>query len=572
MRKLMIGTALVGFVWLSSSIHSSTQELPPYATIPGTWAHETLARLTTRQKIGQLFMVATASCFEQPEEALASAMLRCPYRMDPEYIEQLIIEYHIGGLIFLFKSTPDKQIEAINTYQNLSTIPLLIGQDCEWGHSMRLYDTIRFPRNMTLGALSNKQLIYELGKEIGRQCKEIGVHINFAPVVDVNNNPANPVIHDRSFGENPQSVSNAGLLMMQGLQDVGVLACAKHFPGHGDTAIDSHLDLPVIPHTKARFNTIELVPFKHLVEHGVSAIMTAHVAAPAFERNNTLPASLSPAITTNLLRHKLGFTGLAISDGLGMQALTNYYKAGEIELKALLAGSDILLCPLDVPAAVAHIEQAIHDGLLTLEELDARVLKILKAKEWAGCHNFKPLNTQNIAERLITDNALKLKQQLYHEAITVVPLTQEIELPLSANASSSIAVLQSGGLQDNAFKQAFSCAFPEASYQHIADNSATVLQQIHNAHLCVIPVFGVTKFAQQNYGINTALPTLVAQLRAQGTPVIVILFGTPYSATFFSKASTLIVAYEDDPDAQEGVVRVLRGQQNTLGTLPVTIP
>jgi beta-glucosidase-like glycosyl hydrolase len=405
---------IVSVFFLVLFFSSSLFSVPPcYENIQGDWARATLQSLTLREKIGQLFMVATISSSEQSEEALASSLLKCPYKMDTEYIKYLIEEYKVGGLIFLYKSTPDKQIDAINYYQSLSKTPLLIGQDCEWGLSMRLYDTMQFPYNKALGALKDKKLIYDMGFEIGKQCKAVGVHINFSPVVDVNTNPNNPVIGKRSFGDTPNLVGECGLLMMQGLQDAGTLACAKHFPGHGDTNVDSHFLLPVIYHSFERLKNVELVPFRHLIDGGVAAVMSAHLAMPMMELENELPSSMSYAIVTQLLEHDLHFNGLKITDGLGMQAITNNYAHGEIELKAFLAGNDILLCPLDVPKAVELIEHAVKDDKNLLDDLEKRVLKILKAKEWAQCQSRKSLDKEVAARAIFNPQALELQKKLY---------------------------------------------------------------------------------------------------------------------------------------------------------------
>src|SRR3990167_482605 len=312
------------------------------------WAQETLKTLTLKEKIGQLFMVATTSSFEQ-EEALAISLLKCPYNMDHAYIDTLIKEYNIGGIIFLYKSTIEKQVALMNHFKSITKIPLLFGQDCEWGLSMRLYDTHVYPKNGTLGKINDLAYTYQVGKEIGKQCRDIGLHINFAPVADINTNPKNPVIGLRSFGEDKELVANHAVAIMQGMQSSGILTCAKHFPGHGDTDIDSHLDLPILNHTLTRLRNVELYPFKKLAQAGIDSIMSAHIAIPAID-STLRPATLSKKILD--LKKEINFNGLMITDGLGMQALTKYYASGEIELQALLAGNDILLCPLDVPKAI----------------------------------------------------------------------------------------------------------------------------------------------------------------------------------------------------------------------------
>ena len=565
-----ISTIALSLIWCANIL--GLAQAPCYESVNGDWAHKTLASLTTREKIGQLFVVPTASCLDQPEEALATSMRKSPYKMDPDYIKQLITDYKVGGVIFLYKSTPPLQIAATNEYQKLSKTPLLISQDCEWGLQMRLYDTLRFPRNMTLGALSTNHLIYALGREIGRECKAIGVHMNFSPVVDVNNNPDNPVIHDRSFGEDPHAVADAGLLMMQGLQDEGIIACAKHFPGHGDTAVDSHLNLPIIPHTRERLHQVELVPFKHLIKHGISAVMNAHLAIPALEKEEHRASSLSRAITTQLLEKDLHFTGLKVTDGIGMEALTRHYAPGQIELEAFLAGNDILLCPLDVPRAVELIEKAVADKQVSLKDLDARVLKILKAKEWAGCHAFTPIDIEHARAQLATPQARQLKKQLYQEAITVI--TPHTFQQLAPTDAQSTVIIQVGGNEHSDFtttlQKTVACDSLYLKAKGDTNDLDALIKRISNYTTVVVPIFEMNKFSKQQYGIAPTTQALLAALHAQNKRIIIVPFGTPYSTSFFGMACSIICAYEDDVDAQTAAADVLVGRQKATGVLPVT--
>lgn len=563
-------SAIVLIFFISFSL---AQEVPCYERIAGRDAKKILSSLTLREKIGQLFMAPAASCFEQQEEALASQMLACPYNMKPEYVSELITKHKIGGLIFLFKGTPELQIDAINEYQRRSAIPLLIGQDCEWGLSMRLYNTPRFPRNMTLGALCDQSLIYQMGRTVGRQCRAVGVHMNFAPVVDVNNNAANPVIHDRSFGEEPKQVAERGWLMMRGLQDENVLACAKHFPGHGDTAADSHFELPTIAHERERLDDTELVPFKRLIRAGVGAVMSAHLAVPALEKEPKRASSLSRSIVTELLEKELKFQGLKVTDGMGMKALTEHYAPGEIELEAFLAGNDILLCPLDVPVAIDRIEKAVEDGKVSLQDLDRRVLKILKAKEWAGCLDFKPIDT--CAARLVIDaeDAQLLKAQLYGDAITVVG-NAEFD-PIDCQEGHATAVIQIGGASENPFKQCMqeniSCSYYHQPVSADPKDIGKLIADMQGAQTIIVSLFEMNKFASQNYGISSFTQELLGQLSRIGKRIIVVPFGTPYSASFFGMASSLVLAYEDDPDAQKAAVDVIIGRRKATGKSPVSI-
>lgn len=526
------------------------------------WAEKTLATMSPREKIGQLFMVAATSLFDEHEEKLASAAITCPYNMDPDHIKKLITDCHVGGIIYLYGNTAETVIDATNEYQRLSELPLMVGLDAEWGLSMRLRDTVRYPRNMALGALRDKELIYDLGVEIGRQCKAMGVQINFSPVVDVNNNPKNPVISNRAFGQDVQAVTQAGLLMAKGLQDAGVMACAKHFPGHGDTDIDSHLDLPRIPHSKQWLELLELIPFKALIDAGVGAVMTAHLEIPALEPREHWASSLSSAVVTDLLEKELHFDGLKITDGLGMEALTKHFVPGQIELEAFLAGNDILLCPLDVPAAVDLIEKAIHDGRVTEQELDHRVLRILKAKEWAGCTTFAPIDKQRACAQLTIPCALELKQQLYRQSMTLIPPHDFVPV---TDADAAV-VIQIGGDHDNAFKRQLEQACPCTYLYH----SEELIAQLGDAQTIIVPVFGMNKFAEKNYGISPATQKFFTELAQLNKRVIVVPFGVPYSIPLFQQPSTVVLAYEDDPEAQKAAADVLTGKLQALGTSPVT--
>ena len=515
------------------------------------WAEETLNILSTREKIGQLFMVSTTSNSEAIEASSTMAQ---------SHIEHLIKNYHIGGLIFLYKSTPELQIQKTNHYQALSKLPLLIGQDCEWGLSMRLYQTIRFPRNMTLGAISDKDLIYKLGQEIGNQCAAIGVHINFAPVADVNNNPNNPVINDRSFGENKNLVAQYAQLMMRGLQDAGVIGCAKHFPGHGDTATDSHHALPTIMHNRDRLNSIELYPFAQLIHAGVKAVMNAHLAIPALD--DTLPSSLSRKIVTDILKKELGFQGLVITDGMGMKAITQHYAAGDAELKALLAGHDIILCPTDVPAAVELIEQALNNQQLSEQELNSHVLKILQAKQDLALDKNRFVELEYALASLHSPHALLLKKKLYQAAITLVHNKNTI-VPLVAKTLEA-ALVQIGGQRDSVFEKTLEPLDLKTFYSH--ENLVELLEPYTTI---IMGVFGMHKFANKNFGLSTETLELINTLTDQNKKIILTLFGSPYSLKFFDKQDAVIMAYEDDEDAQEAAAHVIMGKLLPTGKLPV---
>ena len=370
------------------------------------WVDSVYDAMSEAERLGQLFMLRAHSNLGAAHE---------------QKVRQLIRKYKVGGLCF-FQGTPERQVELINEYQQLaSPVPLMIAMDAEWGLGMRLKSsTISFPKQLTLGAIQNNRLVYEMGGEIARQLKLVGAHINFAPVADVNNNPANPVINYRSFGEDRLNVAAKSLNYAKGMEDKGVMACAKHFPGHGDTDVDSHYDLPVIPHDFERLDSIELFPFQVLAERGIGSMMVAHLQVPALDERPNRPTTLSYNTITRLLQEGLGFKGLVFTDGLGMKGVTKHFNPGQVEAEALLAGNDVLLLPEDMEAAMGEIRRYLAEGKLHWEELEKSVKKILRSKYELGLQRFEPLRTDSLRQRLNTGEAEALKRHLFAEALTLV--------------------------------------------------------------------------------------------------------------------------------------------------------
>ncbi|HSX12078.1 MAG TPA: glycoside hydrolase family 3 N-terminal domain-containing protein, partial [Rhabdochlamydiaceae bacterium] len=411
------------------------------------------------------------------------------------------------------------QVKLIQKLQQEARVPLLCVQDAESGLSARLTETIKFPENLTLGAIQDDTLIYQLGKEVGRSCKKVGAHLNLSPVVDVNNNPKNPIIHMRSYGEDPENVARKAVAYAGGLASEGILAAAKHFPGHGDTEIDSHYALPLIPHTLDHLSKVELVPFAAAIQANIPCILTAHLALPALEPN--LPATFSSKIVTDLLKKQMGFQGVVISDALNMQALTNEYTAEEIGLKALLAGHDLLLygdhiAPnirriliQDLPAAFARIKKAVLDGTLPEKELNARVEKILDLKKKCSFD----LATENLLEELNREEAKQLKRVLYRNAITLVKDPQK-NLPLKEGSDAVIVAL----------------------YEKPSQECIAWIQKM------------------QEY-----------------QPVVVVLFQSPYTLLDCDINTTLIMAYENDPDMEEAATDLIFGKLIPKGKLPISL-
>jgi beta-glucosidase-like glycosyl hydrolase/CubicO group peptidase (beta-lactamase class C family) len=477
-------------------------------------------------KIGQLLMVPAYSKGNEAEAA---------------EIEKLIHKYRIGGIIFMQGTAPE-QVRLANRYQKASSIPILTSQDAEWGISMRVDNVVKFPRNMTLGAIQDTMLLFELGMEMGRQCRRTGIHVNFAPVVDVNNNPKNPVIGDRSFGENRETVANHGIILMKGMEYSGAIACAKHFPGHGDTDTDSHLELPVIMHKRERLDSIELYPFRKLIRAGVPSVMVAHLYIPALDTTHNRASSLSPKITTDLLRKELGFGGLVFTDALTMQGVAKYYPEGEANVMAFLAGADVLLFPGDVPKAVTALKNAVKNGRITEAEINKRVLRILVAKQWAGLNKERTVPALPNLEELNTAAAYGLKKRLYEAAITCVTTAKKY-----APVSSTLLAKSSDAAQ-----------------------RAQALTAIGNANTVIVALDGMTRKASENWGVSDGTLALLKELDTKAKTVVLVVFGNPYALRNFGTQDAIVMAYENDSDAKTAAAEAIFGGIGMKGKLPVT--
>jgi beta-N-acetylhexosaminidase len=548
------------------------------------WAVRTFNAMSLDEKIGQLFVVTSISDPDllNPhwksfyEEAVGHANVTCSWSQyaNPEQVQEAIEKFHIGGVIFLGRGRVDSQINLTNYFRSRSKYPLLIAQDFETSLNDRLEDTLNFPHAMTLGALSNDSLVYEMGRDVAEQSKRLGVDVVLGPVVDVNTDYENPVINVRSFGEDKENVVRKAVAYMQGLQDAGIVADAKHFPGHGDTKLDSHHDLPRILKLLAALVATELYPFKKLIEAGVMSIMTAHLEIPALEQEEHLPSSLSHSIVTDLLRNQMGFNGLIITDALVMKGVTKHHKPGEIELKALLAGNDILLCPTNLALGVAAIKEALNNGTLDYKTLDDHVMRILTVKEWLlkrdGCKT--NIDDTNL-ERLQSSASHDLKDRLYVEAITLCPDKEASDLSHLMNNSKTI--IQISGQAPDIFEQELSEHFGIKNYFHLKGHAteedvAELLHRCQDDTSLVISIKDIHPRDKHSYGIPQIGLYLIDKLRMQGKKLIIVLFGTPYSLRLFKKSDFVIMAYEDDPSAQEAAAEIVCGREQALGILPVS--
>lgn len=551
---------------LCSCAQTNTQATqPPFSSVPGHWATQTLNQLTLEQKIGQLFMVTVI--IDQGANAALVAQKETIYRTDLEYAEQLIKEHHVGGVIFLGESNPAQQMQVTQDLQHTSSVPLLIGQDCE-GTGIHVTHILKFPHNMALGALTDNTLVYEVGKQVAYQHKQVGVNILFAPVVDVNNNPNNPIINDRSFGSDKENVAQKGIAYMRGLHDAGILSCAKHFPGHGDTTVDSHENLPYIKHSLTRMHDIELYPFCKLIEAGVSSVMMAHLAIPALESKRDTPASVSQTIITNILKGQFGFDGLCITDALDMQGILINRNPGEIELHAIMAGNDILLCPTNVPKAISLIKQAIQDGIISEEDINKKVHKILLAKEWA-LHNASHNRTQEELD-LHSPIAQKIKKQIYEQAVTIAQQKSNA-LPLKSSQCVAHVRISTSDVCTEFEKTAQLTGERFHLSRNATDTEQTILlNKLTHQNTIVVTLHDMQRSPRINFGITDETIQLIKKLHAAHKNTMVILFGNAYSVRFFKEyADTILVAYDEEPEAQEAAARVLTGSLKATGTMPI---
>ena len=521
-----------------------------------------LAQMTIDEKIGQLFWVPVFS-------NKGSAEI--------ERAKKLIQTYHIGGITWFRdvnkSSSPTLQLQYTNQLQQASKYPLVVSIDGEWGLNMRLDSTVAFPRQLTLGAIGDNNKIEEFGEEVGYHMKRLGIHVNFAPVVDVNNNPNNPVINDRSFGEDIYNVANKGLAYMRGMHNAGILCSAKHFPGHGDTSTDSHHDLPVIAHDKNRLDSLELYPFKQLIQNRIGLVMVAHLNMPAFDNRPNRPTTLSKAVVTDLLQTQLGYDGLVITDALNMQGVAKYFPSGKAEVEALKAGHDILLYTADVPPAVAAIKNALNSGEITEDRINKSVRKILYAKQWLGILDTAPQpSTSNVVADVTRSEAQLLNQQLHEEAVTLV--RNQMQLPfgvLSGKRFATVAIKNGGQsefqsqLGKFATMQHFSIS-PSASQSEYN----ALYAKLANYNSVFVGLFNGSRYARKQFGISSASRTFIQQLQ-NDNKLSLSVFGNPYSIEYFTNVQTLSVGYDDSVEAQRAMAQALFGAIPFKGSLPVGV-
>ncbi len=532
--------------------------IPQTASVDSAWVDSVMNSLTLEQKIAQLMIIRVASNLDSVTEDTLVSQVK---------------SWNPGGICF-FKGTPLLQVALTNRLQQVVQTPLIISIDAEWGLGMRLDSTVSFPRQMTLGALEDDSLVYEMASAIAWDCKRIGVNLNFAPVVDINNNPANPVIGSRSYGEDKKAVARKGIAYMHGLQDHGVFATAKHFPGHGDTDTDSHLALPVVPFPETRLDSVELFPFKALIREGIDGVMTGHLFVPALD-SLRIPATLSPEIVTRLLRGKLLFKGFTVTDALDMKGVTSSFKPGEIEVKALLAGNDILLLPQNIGVAVKAICLAVDSGIISVDLLNEKCRKILTMKSTLGLAVHHQVNPDSLVYELNPISSEVLKRKLFKNAITVVKNENNL-IPLNFLEYKKIVVLSIGDTNHTPFQEMIAryAALKKINLSLPFDSSgmACAIHETGDANLVIIAVHTTTNLATKRFGIPTQVYALIDSL-ASRRKIILDIFGSPYALSqvpVVSKIETILISYQNEPIVQEASAEIIFGGIAANGHLPVT--
>ncbi len=518
------------------------------------WVDSIYENMTIQEKFGQLFMVDVFS--SDPKAKV-------------DKIKDLISNYHIGGVIFS-KGGPVRQARMNNEFQDLAKVPLMIGMDAEWGLAMRLDSTYAFPWNMTLGAITNNKIVERIGKRIGEQSKRLGVHINFAPVVDINTNPKNPIIGNRSFGEDKENVTEKALAFMKGMQSAGIIGSAKHFPGHGDTDKDSHKTLPTLDFARERLDTLELYPYKRLINEGLNSVMVAHLNVPSLEPQLNYPSSLSSKIVTGLLKEEMGFNGLIFTDALNMKGASNFKNPGEIELAAFLAGNDVLLIPEDVPKAMDYLITAYDSLVITEKRLSSSVKKILYAKYKVGLNHYKPVNLTYLVDNLNTINDDTLYEEAIDNALTVIKNDRAI-LPIKDLGKKNIAYINFGDDSGEDFLNELK-KYAEVTWVK-ATGLDEYIQKLKEFNYVIIGFHKSNDNPWKKFEFSDKELVWLYEIARTNT-VILDVFARPYAMLDLKTTANfegVIMSYQNSKISQQLSAQLIFGAREAKGRLPVSL-
>jgi len=526
---------------------------------PNHWVDSVFKKLNKKKKIAQLFFVRAHTNLGQAYE---------------DSVAKVIEKEQVGGLVF-FQGGPERQGALINRYQQLAKIPLFIAMDGEWGLGMRLDSTLSYPYQMTLGAIQDNTLIYKMGQMVARDFKRLGMQINFAPDMDVNNNPNNPVINYRSFGDNKYNVAQKGIAYMQGMQNGRLITTAKHFPGHGDTNVDSHQDLPLLPFTRQRLDSLEEYPFREAIKAGISGIMVAHMNIPALDTTLHLPSTLSRPIITGILKDSLGFKGLVVSDAMEMKGVVKYFPNGEADVRAFIAGNDILELSPNSKRAVKMIRKAIRKKMVSKEEFQAKVKKVLAAKYWAGLNHYEPVATENLTADLNREDAKQLIQQLADASIT---LLKGDSLLAQLSPAKKTAIISIGSNSQTVYQQELSKVFSNSTLFQVTNETSvadmsTLFNNLKGYDQVIIGIHDTRLRPVSKLNYTSNLKSFIAQLTSLPNTVISV-FANPYTIAGLpgiEKAGALIAGYQKEDFMQKAAVKVIAGQLKATGKLPVSV-
>jgi beta-N-acetylhexosaminidase len=522
------------------------------------WVDSVFNKLNKRQKIAQMFFVAA---YTNKSKAFTDS------------IGKVIRRERIGGLVF-FQGGPGRQAALTNKYQKLARVPLLIASDGEWGLGMRLDSTIAYPYQMALGAVQNKELIYKMGLEVAKDFKRVGMHMNLAPDVDVNNNAKNPVINYRSFGENKYNVAEKGAAYLKGMQDGGLLVSIKHFPGHGDTDVDSHFDLPQLKFTKERLDTLEMYPFKELVKKGAAGVMVAHMNIPSLDATPNMPSTLSKPIVTGILKDEIGFKGIIISDAMGMKGVVKYFKDGEADVMGIIAGNDILELSENSKRAVKMVRQAIKDQRLTMERIDESVKKILTAKYWAGLNVKQTIKEDNVVAEVNRPESLALLQQLADASMTLLKGREFVQ---QLTPDKRMVIINIGTPDATAFQKELASTYKNSIAFSLdktanANAIAKVLAEIKPEDQVIIGIVDTRLRPGNGMVLSADLKMFIADMAKKDAAFA--LLANPYnlaSLPGLENAKALLVAYQKEDFMQKAAASVFKNQLMPTGKLPVSV-
>ncbi|MGY3052807.1 beta-N-acetylhexosaminidase [Pedobacter sp. UYEF25] len=523
-----------------------------------TWVDSVFKKMNRRERIAQMFFVR------------AHTNLGAKYA---DSVGKVIEKEQLGGVVF-FQGGPSRQALLTNAYQLVSKVPLIVTSDGEWGLGMRLDSTISYPYQMTLGAIQNNDLIYQMGLQVAKDYKRMGMQMNFAPDADVNNNPQNPVINYRSFGENKFNVATKAAQYMKGMQAGGLLTTLKHFPGHGDTDVDSHKDLPQLNFTPERLDTLEMYPFKQLIREGATGIMVAHLSIPSLDTTAHLPSSLSKPIVTGILKDKLGFKGLVVSDAMDMKGVVKYFKDGQADLLAIIAGNDILELSENSDRAIHLIRKAVRQRLVSMDAIDMSVKKILTAKYWAGLNKPDTIVIKGLSADLNRAESNALVQQLANASVTLLRGKDYIRnlIPIRRTAIISIGEPSVTTFQKEVRKGFYNSVYYVLDKDATAEQISNVAREINAFDQIIVGIHDSRSRPGNNIALNAGVKKFITELTGKNT--VFALFANPYNLAGLpglEKSKGLIVAYQKEDFMQKAAAALINNRLIAKGKLPVSI-